>query len=235
MKLGLGLGLFSAAPLSSAPFEPQARGDCEVWFDTRAGVTEASGVAAWADQGPIGDPLRNLAEATNKPDLVTADADFNGEDSISFVGANSDRLTSATFAASVSQPLTIYLVFRWSAGAGGYVFDGPNTRVAFTYGTGGNGFLYAGASFDVNTSADTTYVVCLVVNGASSAAYLDDPASAVATGDAGSDVFDSLKLGARFTNANFLTGKIAAFGAFSGAHNQTDRTEIMNGLSARYQ
>lgn len=247
LGLSLGLGSFNVSS-GPAPFAPQERADCLFWIDARTGITEAGGaISAIVDQSPIGDSNRNLTQSTgaNKPTLVASDANFDGEPTISFdggdfmssVGVWADDGSDPDADPGAAQPFTVFVAFRFSVNDGAYLFDGPNNRVAMTVGSGGNGFLFAG--FDtsplVNTSVDTTYIAAIVFNGASSKVYLNDFSTPAATGNPGTNPFDSLKLGARFTNGNGITGQIGAMGVFDGDLSAgADLATIGDGMKSRF-
>lgn len=234
MKLGIGLGVSfgSRAASGATPFAPQLDANTKLWLDTRTGVTSAAGaVSGWADQGPVGDSHLNLAQTTaaNKPTLVTADANFNGEDSVSFDGG--DFMVSTTWTASVAQPFTVYVVFRFSVNDGGYLFDGFSNRIAMTTGSAGNGFVFAGSDTPlVSTSVDTTYVAAITFDGASSKHRLNTLTATTFATSPGANVMDSLTLGARFSNTSCVTGKVAAFAVRTGAAEDA----IIQGLATRY-
>lgn len=218
-------------------FLPTRVSDCRLWLRADLGVTQvANAVSAWADQSEAGDSNRNAVQATGaaKPTYVAADANFNGKPTVSFDGGDNLR-TGAFTGGPYAQPITIYVAFRSSASAV-YVFDDlDNTsRIVFGTGVSTSGFIFAGTQVNVAQSINTTHVAGLVYNGASSAGYIDDSQTAVASGDAGSNALKALTIGARFTLDTNLIGQIAEIIVYSGAHNAETRQWAMKYMGNRY-
>ncbi len=218
-------------------FAPQNDVDNIAWFDGRAGVTIATGVSAWTNQSAAADANSHLAQATGalQPALSSADAAFNGENVLAFTGA--EYLSSGTWVAPVAHPLTLYFVLRPTAD-GAYALDDIDGSSRIALYVSSSGFYFAGnAAPSVPTANNVVQIVCFVLDGASSAAFIDDPVTQVSGGGfggPGTNPLTSMRIGAKNDTSEKYSGKIGCFGAFTGAHDVTQRTAIFAGLAARF-
>lgn len=218
----------------------------ELWFRADIGVTQAANrVSAWANQSGSADANRNLVQGTgaNQPRLVATNSAFANRPTVGTLTTSDEDLSmqSGTFAAAIGTTATVYHVLRIPSGLG--------NNVALRWGLG----TYANApSFVVDTgmtsyqsndgtnllqtagvlAAGTVYVVCSIYNGASGQTFLSRHTTAAATGNAGSTSMNTLRIG---TIAGFATRyETAEIIAYSGAHAQAKRQEVMTYLGARY-
>jgi hypothetical protein len=229
-------------PSGSAVFSPQTRNDCLSWHDGQAGITIATGVSIWADQGPSGDANRNLVQATVgfQPVFTSSDVLFNNKGSVSFDGADDAMQSVADWTGGViAQPTTWYVVLNTpidlTVAGGTYIYDGPSS------GTSRNSFLgntpFAGLQPVMGAPAvNVSTVLCVVYDGAFSALYINDATNPAGSGDVGAQGLVGQTLAARYALdvSSFLQVKFAAVGTFSGHHNHATRNTIMTQLGSRY-
>lgn len=223
---------------SASDFSATSVANCRAWYRASLGVTNTAGAAsAWADQSGAGDSSRNFSQGTSgsRPTITSANANFNNKATLDFDGTD-DYMATGTFSSSYSQPVTLYAVFRATSLGFLYLFDDLDggSRIALLDSIG-TFDLFAGAELTGGTySTGTTYVLAMVCNGASSAIYANQYSTAAASGDAGSNAFDSFTLGARYTVESYFAGSVAELIAYSGAHDSTTRQTVMQGLGTLY-
>jgi hypothetical protein len=102
----------------SAVWTPSSLGaDLLAWYRADTSVTGSSPVTAWGDATGNGNNL----VAGGTPVLNAADADFNGQPSITLDGV-SEYFQSAAFGAIEAVPFTVVMIFKQTGGT--YLFDG---------------------------------------------------------------------------------------------------------------
>lgn len=217
--------------------------NCRAWYRASLGITDdGSGRAsAWADQSGAGDANRNFGQATGgaRPVITASSANFNGRQVLTFDGARD--MATGTFSATYAQAVTIYMCFRQTAASNYFLFDDSDgtSRIALldNAGSPASPYVHAGADL-LGTGGDmpinTTHVLCIVANGASSAVYVSRYNTAAVSGNAGSNSLQSFKLGARFNDVNYMHGAVAELIAYSGAHNAATRQTAMQGIGNMY-
>ena len=96
------------APLVWTP--PSAGVPLLAWYRADLGVTTATGVSGWADQSGNGDANRDLAQATAglQPTLISSDAAYGGQPTISFAAQYLAR--AGAWSAAPTTPITIVVV-----------------------------------------------------------------------------------------------------------------------------
>ncbi len=212
--------------------------NCILFYRASNATDDGGGFAsAWNDASGVGDSNRNFTQATggSRPTIVTTDANFNNRTTLSL---SAKSMVTGTFASPQAQPLTMYVVFRYTAAGNRFVFDDIDgtSRVAFLD-DAASPYLFAGSSL-VGVGGDmptvTTMVVCLVFNGVSSAAYISRYNTAAVTGDAGANALTSLTLGDKFDLSSPFGGQIAELDAYSSAHDATARQTVMEALGGLY-
>lgn len=240
LGLSIGLGLRGRA----AAFSPLTVAGLAAAYTGVATVIGGK-VAVWPDQSGAGDSARDAlqADAGSRPTYTAVDAGYNGQATLTFPNVPSATyLQTGTWSAPLDQPATYYLVGEASADTGGCVFfdgiDGAARQLlASTGGFAGTHLeLYAGSILDGGPVAVAPHVVAVVFAGASSALYVDDATTALASGAGGALSIAGLTFGvAENLAANPLAGgKIAAVYAYAGAHAHTLRSAIMAWLGTKY-
>lgn len=180
------------------------------------------------------DAVQNVE--TSMPLWTASDPDFNGEGSLTF-GAG--VLTTGAFAASMAQPTTTYAVLKGGTTTNVYLYDGlapggqnlvrmlSSTGVLGVY----NGSAWVDGTFDARGA---NVSLCVVANAASSALYVNNAAVPNLTGSAGASPRLGITLGGAYDSTGKFTGKLAYYAVYQGAHDATQRQEIMATLSAKY-
>ncbi len=210
---------------------------CIFWVRAGLGVTGTTNVTTWADQSGNGFDLTAPGLGAN-PSLVAADPQFNDRNSISFTP--DDYMTTSTFA-SQAQPTTWYCVCRFnSVAASDFLWDASTSsnvgeRQVMFFNPGWA--AYAGTEFQPGPSpaTATTIVLCVIFDGVSSQIYVSST-TPLGTGDAGSDPFTGVTIGARYQldAGSFLDGKVAELIAYTGAHSAPTRSTVLQALGGLY-
>lgn len=223
-------------------FLPTQISGLQLWLRADRGVTLVSGaVSQWNDYSGTGDSNKNVTQSTStkRPTPNTADANFNNQATLTFDGTD-DYLVSGTWSSALSQPATWFAAYRaGSVATGRSAFDGiASGNRHFTGNTGTDGFvnMYAGTTVLAGAvnKASTKVYTCSVFNGASSALYVNDFSSSVASGNAGSHSLTGVTIGANFLTTGPIAGEIAEIIAYSGALNAAQRAQVQDYLTRRY-
>lgn len=158
MRLGLGFGSSQQAGgggLGPIPDMPVTfRGD----FDADAGVTVTGAlVETWPNNGSIAAASATLINngGANRPTLVTADADFNGHNSVSFNGSNhlydeGHSLAEAMMNVGTKHCFLVLSVETYATGR--CIFNDGNNYFALVTDAGGDGL----SARNNDGSTDTT-------------------------------------------------------------------------------
>lgn len=174
--------------------------------------------------------------ALYQPPFTLQDAEFRGHSSTTFTGSLS--LFTGTWSANY-QITTDYYVIKTPPTSSAYYnlldnTDGTNFRHSFSYGPGTTVSMYAGAQVVSSTVAvNTLAVICAVYNTTSSAIYLNNATTPIATGNCGTQSFNKLRIG-NYQAGYPFTGKLAYCALFSGVHTSAMRTKIMTLLGDKY-
>lgn len=197
------------------------RSSLAAWYRFRTGITiTGGGVSAWRDFSGNG---RDLAQATaaSRPTLT-------GDGSISFDGSN-DYL-QATF--TLAQPATLYLCVQqltWTSGD--ILFDGVTADARVAQNTSSPGLAAnAGSGLTVdNTIPVGRYgVLAFVANATASRYQAGSGGPAVLTsGDAGTNAFGGLTLGASRTPGNYANILVREVAMYSVAHDAPTRLALL--------
>lgn len=229
------------------PFKPQDAVDCEAWWDTRV-MTLGGGLPTLITNQAASGADRNLDTATGTGASVASDPTYDDESVVTFDGSGFGIENNGDFAASIAQPFRLYIVCEFHDAAARVLFDkspaaagGHVSLLSSTNGADHVVDLTASASNDFQAAPlplATPIVLCLVVDGGTTTAYINDPATALTVesgfDDPGANALASLMLGQDSAGANPMWGKWAALGVFSGAGDITERTAMFAGLKDRY-
>lgn len=225
--------------VGSKPFQPTDVAGCLLWLDAGIGLTiVGSGVDTWVDQSGSGDANKNCRQTTDakRPTLNASDAAYNNRATLSFLGSSAQCVQSGSWAASLPQPYTLFIVGnipnRVLAGA---FFDGSTVGGrAEAYNDIVSHKIYAGAFLSTPDVVTTPQILGYELNGASSKIYISSTTAAV-TGNAGADGLAGTTVGAAFDRASDpLTGKIAAVLIYGSILSLPNRTLVMAYLSDRF-
>lgn len=185
------------------------------------------------------DTNRSAAQATDaaRPTLNIADSAYGGKNTLSI---SASQYLDAQGWSNSSSSYTVYYVGEFNgSGTTRYVMDAqtavsPRTLV---YVPTTNKLRGADGTGVQESSAEMqgSHVGCCVI-GSSSNLYVNDPANPNQPGGAGSlsPAIPSLRIGAAYTGALGMNGKLACLLIYTGAHTLAQRTAIMNYLSDYY-
>lgn len=203
------------------------------FYRASLGVTESGGaVSAWNDQSGTGDSNKNATQGTGsaQPTYVSSDAEFNNRATIS--GDGGDFLETGTWAASLAQACTVFVVCKRDSGAVAYAVDGLAETFGIASVSGYSAML--GPSMIYNTPDwSTPSVVVGEFNGASGKLY-NSALTAIQTGDVGSGGATGLTLFADNTQLSNLVGTIAEIIVYDHILSTGNRTAVMNFLGTYY-
>lgn len=237
-RFGWGLGFVGR---SQSSFTPSSVAGGLAWYRADLGYTLASGRVSNANDQFGGDANKHFAQADagKRPLYVPANPDFNGRATWSFSAARGDTLVTGTWASSATQPNTVYVAYKaGSAAATRALLDGIGATARHAIqneATTGYPLLYAGAQItSASNKASAKTYLCAVVNGASSALYLDDFATAAVSGNAGAHGIEGLTLGTNYLGGLGLDGDVAEFIVYAGAHDSSTRARVKAYLLSRY-
>lgn len=205
------------------------------WFDASKGITlNGADVSQWDDQSGNGNNLIQGTEA-NQPLFNSSDANFNNQASLTFDGV-SERLVRTTFVGGeLSQPNTIFLVYKFADTAATYVvLDGKTTRHLFFSSTTVSTIMHGGTNQNIHAVSTTTHVLVLLFNGASSLAWRDGILSTPA-GSPGTSTFNGIVLGANQPeNLSFMNGEISEILVYNKDLSGAEKNIVGNYQANRY-
>lgn len=212
---------------STSVFSPRQVPNLAAWYVAGVGQTNVSGAcSAWADQSGNGRTL-SQGTAANRPAIQT-------DGSLLFDGTN-DYMETATFA--VSQPFTIYLVFKQITYTDlDTIYDslGVSYTALYQRAPSPNITMYCTADGPVTSTlpVGTLGLHRAFFNGAASTAQLND--TAVTTGNPGATAMDGITLGARNDLANFANIQVWEYILISGLISTSDDYNIKVYLKNKY-
>lgn len=169
---------------------------------------------------------RDLSQAD--PAKRPAQVSRNGRLALHFDGTQ--RL-DGVMGTMLGQPLTIYLVSEIpDRTVTQHLISTDGVRVY----SASSGYRVGAQSVFVVSAHENQSAMSAVVNGASSAAYVDDFTSPAASGDSGAGGMSTLTLGGTGATATSLVGYIWRVIGYSGAHDAPTRKLMGDYLAARY-
>lgn len=219
-------------------FTPLAISGAIGWWRGDLGVTTATGVSVWANQ-VAGDANSNFVQATTgkQPTLSAGNAAWNGQTVLTSNGTKAMQ-SVGTWAVSLAQPKTYICVGRQTtADANNRQFmDGVVGRqIAFGAATTGNISTFSSGTLSSTTTwLNNKRVVLIAANGASSSIFVDDSATAKATGNPGASTPTGLILGWAASDANTWIGEWAELIVYNRLLTAAERLTIFQYLGARY-
>lgn len=220
----------------SAPWTPAAWGSD--WLDyydvadlSKLTLDGSNGVSAAAPT--VG--ADTLLQGTPANRLVYTAAQFGTLGGL--VGSPSTSKTlNFVLGTPLAQPCTLYFVYKGLDGTNRVLFDasvGGRQQLSITTAAGAS-YLYANAVVNIPGSiSNAAHAWCVVWNGAASAVYIDDPATAIVTGNPGASNLGSLGVGA-VAGGNTPSGAYGAFGWTKTAHDAAKRALMFAYLKARF-
>ncbi len=238
-----------AVPAKQSFFAPAQLPGCMLWLRADLGVTlDTTGtgnVQQWNDQSPIGDPNKNLTQATsaNRPGYKPSNASYNNLPTLTLASASSLSMASGLWATVVNQPTTWVFVAHntGSHAVFEYLMDGNNLNEAQACGLNVTPavFIYASATYLNYTNAwSSPSVVLGEWNGASSNIYFNNITGAAqqsgSVGTGASSGQGGMTLGAHFGAGNYWDGSVAEIIGFSGLLTAKQKFQLRQYLNGRY-
>ncbi len=239
--IGLDLAI-SIGGGGAAPWTPASLPSLLAWWRADLGRT-GSPVTNLANQSGSGDTNRNLVipAAGVGPNIVSADADFGGHDSLDFNGAGVNAILDSpgAWSGGLAQPFTVMAVvkrtaaravnYHWDARTGNSPFQSAHYIKADTT----TAAVFAGTELTLAAAGEASASVARgYYNGASSEISVNKK-SASATGNAGTQVVSGLCIG-NYQGRGFPAGKWAEQWVVSGTIAAGDETLIAAYVLARY-
>ncbi len=198
-----------------------------LWLDSSLGITQSGTVSAWADQSGLG----NNFTFPVQPTYNASDAGYGGKPSLGFTGTQYGFCVNSL---ALAQPYTIILVCK-NPTSGTYILaNKTGANVVQMYNVSGNGQMYSGVLLSTSTSVASPCVFAGVFNGASSSAYVNNSASAAASGNAGASTLQTPELAAATESAGFMTGTIASLLIYSRGLTTAQLHSVFSYLGARF-
>ena len=205
--------------------------ECKVWLDGKdAGQFTLDGtyVDDWIGKGSLAIHAANGNDNTTRPtyDINTG--------RVTFTAANNTFLQSAAFASALTQPNTIFIVYKITGDISDleYVFDGVTARNYFYIHL--NSFKIADGVVslpDGATNANNNIHTGLF-NGASSEYWING--ASAASGDAGVGALNGITLGARSDFANYTDAEIMECIVYNADISDVDRDKITGYLAKKW-
>lgn len=242
--MNLGLGLFLGAHSGGGIFDPATVANMYLRY-VAANAVVSSGVASIPNTGTLGSAAgaNDLGFVTAKPTYVSSDALFNSQPTV-LHDLNSLLRTPGNLSANIAQPGTAYAYTR--------VIDSAETnnlsiRIGRA-GSTGNAFpliiipssdnVRYGESGTAGTTITSSalfgkHVTCVVYNGATTALYVDDMTTPLATGIGGTLDCTSFAVGffATSVTPDFRWSEQMVYG---GAHDAATRAAIKSYFTGTY-
>jgi hypothetical protein len=194
------------------------------------GASNGSKFSTWNDQSPIG---LVFSQSTSANQFVwnSSDASFGGKPSITSVAASAMRSTTQI---TQNQPFTMYYVFYTTSPSTEQFLLSNSVLQHILYVS--QYYNYCGAALQAGATDTNPHVICMIVNGTSSAIYVDNSQAAIITGTAGTSNFISEYLYLGFTGVTTfnLIGNQAEQIMYLGSHTTAQRAQIFNYLARRY-
>jgi len=206
--------------------------DCEFWFDGLDAITftlNGNKVIQWDDKSGFGRNVLNGVDATRPTyDPVTG--------RVTFVTANSTFLQSAAFGAALTQPNTIFIVYKITGALADaeIVFTGLAANGRNQFGYSGSFFnMRAGISINNGATDANDNIHTVEFNGANSNYWLNGVLSI--SGNAGADPLDGSTIGANRTVAsNFADCQIMEVFGYNCLITAEERNALTAYLNAKW-
>jgi hypothetical protein len=211
-------------------FSPSQIPGLKIWLDSALGITlNGSTVSAWADQSGNGNNFTNPS-GTSQPIYSASDANYAGAPSLGCAGA---QYIDCVNNLGLAQPVT-WVVAGKLTSTGTYLLAAKAGTSQQIYNNAGNLDIYAGTALNSTTSMVAPCVMGAIMNGASSASYINNSGTAAASGNAGANGVVTPELGAATQSSGFATATIASVLLYSSALTPSQMHSLFSYLGARY-
>ncbi len=179
----------SAQPQGGSGFRPTSISNLIAWYDAALGVTlNGSDVSNWADQSGNSN---DLAEVTDQPAYTVGPPSF-----LSFDGVAEDLTCPAVTWATISQPITIFIVEQVQTHTNNtdvFSVEAASSQVELKLLTASR--RIAAPTALGGGSAVTDKIIDTIIFNSISSKYYQDGGVATLDGDAGTNDLESLLLG----------------------------------------
>lgn len=215
-------------PLVGVSLSPATRGtQLALWLQGST-LTQSGGlVTTWPDSSG------NWSAATPNaiaPAYTAVNAAYANQPTATYVHATGQQLLVTGFA--VSQPNTIYIVGSDSFNPANMI-DAASTRQILGFNS--DWYFYAGSSVTSSNATAGPHAIAAVYNGASSALYIDNSATAAVTGNPGTNgISGGLFIGSSNAAANAMTGDIAEIVITNVADSLAQRQAMFHYFAVKY-
>jgi len=206
---------------------------CEVWLDGKDASTftlDGNYVDSWADKGSLGADVVNTNDDATRP---TYDASTGR---VTFTASNSTFLQSAAFSSALSQPNTVFVVYKITGGLSNNegVFDARTNTQQLFYNDNFRYYIYAG--HDINTGGGTSdtddHIHVGLFNGINSEYWIDGISRV--SGDVGVNTLDGITLGARGGLSNYANAEICEVIIYNADISDRDRDVVTTYLANKW-
>ena len=212
-----GTGITATFPVGAYTNTPSA--------DTYTSVVTSS---AWQDTQSGGGLSVVQATPTSQPPLKAVDPIYSNMPTFGFSGGFLSVANPVK-----SQPWTVYILGEAPSGINNVFFDDTNT--IFGYSTSGILSLFAGAGLNTGNVSAGKHALAFVLNGTSSAIYVDSAATPAATGNASTIApGGTFILGSQAAGALPLNGKECIVLSYAGAHTQAQVAQVLAWMRAQH-
>lgn len=230
-------------------FLPTDLGGLELWLRSDRGVTlSGSEVTAWADQSGTGDSNKNMTGAggSANPTYNSSDSSYNHYPSVNFAGASSQYMNSTTWATTIAQPYTMFIVGNDDGTATTQVFVGGATNTQPWFFVDGSVYAivagYSGGSGVLDSTITNTVVPKVFraeFNGSSSTVSVSTATSnvtgsvnAASVGAGTGGVY--LGVDAEYESGHWLNGKIVEVIVYNSILSAMNVALVQNYLGSKY-
>jgi len=231
---------YSAPTLISAPNSID-QANIFAWYRADTTVLSGSNVQTWTD---VSGRVRHITQsvAASRPFLSASDISYNEKPVLFFDGGDSLAInTAATW--SLQQPFTAYLVAEQDKDSGEYstYFDSSTSdRVIYRKDSTSNitTNLFAGTTLIPTGTIDrnSKKVSCVVFDRANTKYYSSGATGPllIGSGNVGTNTFGRIQVGLGLSAIYPFTGKMAELIFYSGSHNVSTITSVMDYLDDKY-
>lgn len=209
---------------------PQQVGNLAAWYDANRGVTYDSlfRVSQWNDLSGNG---RHASQSTGskQPLLLLGANGINGNRCIQF--DNSDDSVACSTGPNLSQPVTFIMFLRYDTleATGQTAFQTATTGAMQHYVSPGTFVHLFQAGVTANSghtaAANTSYVISVIFNGASSSYYVNGVLTASGV-NCGANVINGIRIGNNSSETQGVSAKMGELLIFNAALSSSDRQLI---------
>ena len=204
---------------------------CEFWFDghdASSFTLDGTSVDQWDDKSGNGRHVLNGNDNATRPTYNSATG------RVTFINANSTFLQSSAFGSALSQPNTIFVVYKITGGLADNegVFDAVTSIAQLFYFHATVFKIHAGAQLVGLSTNTNNNIHCGEFNGLTSNYWING--DLVDAGAIGASVLDGITLGARGGLSTYADCEIMEAIGYNAVLSDGDRDKIMGYLSNKW-